>query len=968
MSDKDSIVAHIISEYVAGDFTIPVLEHYIIIWLDFVDGGLLDMSGFTYAYLWQKVNVSIKRFSECTDCYSHILSLRDREEKLFVVITDPKTPLVQKDLYLLWSRLLFEPQVAKIYIIQTKFDFTFYRYWFQFKQHQKMYFIPNEILLLEQLTNNRNKNTIVICLDTGKSEILDINKYKFNELFSDATECFNYIISIRHQQMILVINSQNSNVFTYRIVLSKLFSTKYYIYMLSTLSSIYILTGTRTKQISIKETDLFTNFDLFQKQLEQDISPNSPYLSNDEVIYSSSAEIFQMSLRSVSTEQFLYYTNIIAKMPQSLEAKTEMIEECREHYKKEPSELKKINKFVYEYYEQKCHTAIWWYTQDSFLYRRLNEACRTEDIDLIFTFRNFISDLLQQLQEEHSKFYDVMYGVPITVYRGQKISIKELKHLEKNRGQLYSTNTFLSATGDFDVALVFAIEDDQCSELESVIFKYKIDTSIETKRPYADIRLLSSKPKEEEIMFCMGTIFKIEYVTQEEIYKEDKKHTYWCIEMELVNENNDDDIHLTSRLSAFEQRIQNQPTLLILGDLAKRRSRVSNDFCKAERYYRLYHAEVLPVDDKIDYISLIRAYESLASICIAKGDYAAGIEYYETIIKTCLTIPLSLFNKGEDQRIAKIISVYKSIALTYQHRTGDYDSVIKTYQNLYEFIQNQEHRCLICINNTINQIGDAFRKQARWSEAIDSYQKAYALISDDNNYDQRQLDDAQEKLSKIQSRNHEVLFLLLFIIWYCSYSLNILYIDDIILWIFMPLSLFRLINYYSIRYAIEKVFRKNLWYLRRFDDLMQKIQKKFKNNQLQKQKERFLSHLYTIIPPFTYFLTQQSHLLTGKNILNKRTYFVIVATVFLSAYSLITSFLLITRTVMILFVISWLSFLNTVQYSILIIFYYCCCQRQLLWLLFAYIVLLEADFQCVARQNRSIPDVFIYPCSKHSSH
>ncbi len=147
---------------------------------------------------------------------------------------------------------------------------------------------------------------------------------------------------------------------------------------------------------------------------------------------------------------------------------------------------------------------------------------------------------------------------------------------------------------------------------------------------------------------------------------------------------------------------------------------------------------------------------------------------------------------------------------------------------------------------------------------------------------------------------------------------------------------------------------------------MNKFQNKFKNNQLRKQKERFLSRLYTIIPPFTSFLTQQSALLTDKNILNKRTYFVIVATVLLAVY-LPASLLLITRTVIILFVINWLSVLNTVHCSVLIILYYCC-QQQLLWLLFSYIVLLESDFQHVGRQKRSTRISSAYICLKHGHH
>ncbi|CAF5124365.1 unnamed protein product, partial [Rotaria magnacalcarata] len=257
-----------------------------------------------------------------------------------------------------------------------------------------------------------------------------------------------------------------------------------------------------------------------------------------------------MSLRSVSTERFYYYTNLIAKMLQTPDAKREMIEECKQYYRNDQCELKKIDKFVNEYYEKHKGSAIWWYTHDSFLYRRLNDACRTEDIDLIYTFRNFISDLLQQLQEEYKKFYEDICGVRITVYRGQWISSYELKQLRNNIGSLYSINTFLSTTGDLNVALRFTDINCECSQLQAVVFQYNIDTSIITKRPYADIRLLSSKPSEEEVMFSMGTIFEIQSIEQKAKDDGNKNCTYWSIEMKLVNE--DEDERIAPILKNFE--------------------------------------------------------------------------------------------------------------------------------------------------------------------------------------------------------------------------------------------------------------------------------------------------------------------------------------------------------------------------------------------------------------------------------
>ncbi|CAF1449679.1 unnamed protein product [Didymodactylos carnosus] len=414
-------------------------------------------------------------------------------------------------------------------------------------------------------------------------------------------------------------------------------------------------------------------------------------------------------------------------MPQTLSAQTEMIEECRQRYKDDPIELRKIDDFAHKYYQEIPRNAVRWYTKDSFLYRLLNEACRTGDIDQIYIFRNFISDFLQQLQELHSEFIDALCGITIKVHRGQAISSNELEHLRQKVGKLYSTNTFLLATDGIEAALAFSGIDSQHPQFESVLFEYTIDTTVKTKRPYADISHISSNKGEKELLFSMGTIFQIDSITQVPMDKETCKNMYWCVKLRLVNEN--DDVHLASKMGTFLQKIQHTPLLLTLGEIALIRSGVTNDFSKAERYYRLYLDEVMAANDKTDAKDLVRAHTSLAKVCEAKGDYAAAIEYYETVINICLKMSFSSSNREEDYRITKIKWAYNRIASVYQYKTIDYENVIETYRQLLQFLQEQQYFCSICIANTMNTIDDAHKKLTyNWSAALEFYRKAGFLL------------------------------------------------------------------------------------------------------------------------------------------------------------------------------------------------------------------------------------------------
>ncbi len=62
--------------------------------------------------------------------------------------------------------------------------------------------------------------------------------------------------------------------------------------------------------------------------------------------------------------------------------------------------------------------ASWWYTQESILYKMLNESLRAQNIDVLLLFRFFISDIYEQLKQEQ-------YQSPIQVYRGQVMSTNE---------------------------------------------------------------------------------------------------------------------------------------------------------------------------------------------------------------------------------------------------------------------------------------------------------------------------------------------------------------------------------------------------------------------------------------------------------------------------------------------------------------------------------------------------------------
>ena len=79
--------------------------------------------------------------------------------------------------------------------------------------------------------------------------------------------------------------------------------------------------------------------------------------------------------------------------------KDELIDILRREYEGNDSQLNMIDGFRLSYSPDK---ALQWYTRESFFYRVLNKALRTQNIELLFLLRTFISDIGQQLQHHQA--------------------------------------------------------------------------------------------------------------------------------------------------------------------------------------------------------------------------------------------------------------------------------------------------------------------------------------------------------------------------------------------------------------------------------------------------------------------------------------------------------------------------------------------------------------------------------------
>ncbi|CAF3454845.1 unnamed protein product [Rotaria sp. Silwood2] len=133
------------------------------------------------------------------------------------------------------------------------------------------------------------------------------------------------------------------------------------------------------------------------------------------------------------------FKDVVLNLPHDKQAKDDMIEKLRLYYRNNKKQLKNIEEFDREYQSE---NSIRWYTGQPFLYKQLNRALRTEDINLLYTFRYFIYDLCKQLEQEFQQQQEDFDSI-ILLYRGVRLSSDEVKKLEANVGKLLSTNGYV---------------------------------------------------------------------------------------------------------------------------------------------------------------------------------------------------------------------------------------------------------------------------------------------------------------------------------------------------------------------------------------------------------------------------------------------------------------------------------------------------------------------------------------------
>lgn len=393
---------------------------------------------------------------------------------------------------------------------------------------------------------------------------------------------------------------------------------------------------------------------------------------------------------------FMYFQlliDILLQMTndQNSRAKQELIDHFKRIYEENEVQEKVIEEFENDYQAEK---AIWWYTRPTFLYNTLNKALRESDYEVLLALRFFISDLHRQLSSAYETFLDLQNSNDdpiLKVYRGQSISIDDLRYIRENVGQYMSIQNFLSTSIDRQIGLFFAHASAASSiDTARLVLQINIDTRMTNTKPYGDITSLSYFPDEQEVMIMLGSIFKIEQVEYDECEE------VWTGTLSLCGE---DDYALKELMKQMKE--ETDGGISSLGWLLYNQG----EYEKATNYFQQLLLE--PMTDDFD---RGQCYRGLGAIQIALQNYDKALENFQK--------ELDLLSEENDEE--NIAETYAKIGEVYFFKK-DYDSALLYAQRALNIFLRLNSPELSDVHRTIAHI---YHAKQQFNIELEYYQKA----------------------------------------------------------------------------------------------------------------------------------------------------------------------------------------------------------------------------------------------------
>ncbi|CAF1009498.1 unnamed protein product [Adineta steineri] len=520
--------------------------------------------------------------------------------------------------------------------------------------------LPNEVsdnkedIQLIWLDGNMNNSNDYLLT---QSMLIELNSAV--QFYSDFDRCLDLIKSIKDEQIFLIV----SGTFAQRILLEG--------HHHRSLVAIFIFCSNDQHYKPLmqeynKIIGIFTNQHDLLKSIKEKMN-----IVKKQTLTFSLFDQKQKSLKDLSQEsasfllhQMLIY--VLKQMSQDEQSKKEMLNMCRGYYKNNKQELKNIEEFKNTY-----------------------TPLRTEDIELLFTFRFFIIDLCSVIEEENQFLKN---NGTLTLYRGTQIPIEELEKIKKNIGKTVSTNGFLSTSRNKNVSFAFIPINTQLNDFALVLFEIKADPLLKTV-VFADVGNKSRIKSEEEVLFNLNSLFKIVSV------RFNPKLNIWKVQLNATDEGAE---KVEEYLSLSKQQMEEYTPLIYFGRL------LMYDLGQVDRAGKYFNMLLKSLPH--DHPDIAAVYNNIGIVHDERKELNLALKNYE--------IAYEIRRKQLPSNHPHIAGSLGNIGLIYQKK-GDFNTALDYLQQTLTIFENLYPGKNLQKARTIDGIGRVYTDKEDFDTALD---------------------------------------------------------------------------------------------------------------------------------------------------------------------------------------------------------------------------------------------------------
>ncbi|CAF3344581.1 unnamed protein product [Rotaria sp. Silwood2] len=274
------------------------------------------------------------------------------------------------------------------------------------------------------------------------------------------------------------------------------------------------------------------------------------------------------------------------------------------------------------------------------------------------------------------------------------------KENKNNKSQMKLVNEFdveyqsLKAVWWFTLPVLFEINAD------SRVLRSTADNN----RPFAKVAGLSDHENESEVLFMLGSIFRLNQISHKQSLGDATISIIrltWC---------SDHDNDLKPLYDDMKKKYDAEETnLLSLGYLVYR----LGEFDMAEKYFLRFLSE-LPSNK----LSLSALYHNLGMVANMKSDYDMSLEWYQKSLEVLV--------RTRPSNYIRIGITHNSIGNVHRNK-GDYHRALESYNRAVSLFKQAHDENHPIVASFYNNIGIIYYEEKKYVKALDFYEKSFAI-------------------------------------------------------------------------------------------------------------------------------------------------------------------------------------------------------------------------------------------------